>query len=733
MSVIQRLKVSKRKELLATIGILASVLVLGAPEAHAAGLLLAEGGFGGVLEIRDHEVKVTIQNGTAVTEIDQVFANTENRIVEALYTFPVPKGASVADFSMWIGGKEMTGEVVEKKRAREIYESYKRTRRDPGLLEQVDYKRFEMRIFPIAAGAEQRVRITYYQELDVDNDWATYVYPLATVTRRDLDQSAKGKFSLSFETKSEVPIVEMESPSHSDKFAIVKHTDRYWQASLEATGGDLSRDLVVAYRLSRPQTGLDLAASRVDGDDGYFLLTLTAGEELSELDQGMDYVFVLDISGSMAHDGKLGVSRQSLNAFLDALRKEDRFELVTFNVAAQALFGELASAGDENKERARTFLESRKARGGTVLRPAISTAYSLSDPDRTLNVVILSDGMTEQTEQRELLSLIGERPAAARVFCIGVGNEVNRPLLTQLARDSGGLAAFISRGDDFERQAQAFRRKLTRPAATGLEILFSGSEVYDVEPRELPNLYHGSPIRIYGRYKNGGSVGVKVRGDILGNPLEQSLEIEFPELDDSNPHIERMWAWHRTQRLMDKARSSGPQRGELVDEIVRLCEGYSIANEYASFIVLENDAEYRRWKIARRNATRIERDRGARLALRQELDAMRRQTAQRSGWDSSDRAGTEVLASAAGAPAAERTATAPSRASRNSTTGAVPPIPPQPRRERRRGGWDLIPQGGMGGGAIDPVSGTIALALAGLGVAAGRRLRRKSKPESPVS
>ena len=45
----------------------------------------------------------------------------------------------------------------EKGRAREIYNSYKQQRRDPGLLEQVDYKTFEMRIFPINAGAEQNV------------------------------------------------------------------------------------------------------------------------------------------------------------------------------------------------------------------------------------------------------------------------------------------------------------------------------------------------------------------------------------------------------------------------------------------------------------------------------------------------------------------------------------------------------------------------------------------------
>ena len=42
------------------------------------------------------------------------------------------------------------------------------------------------------------------------------------------------------------------------------------------------------------------------------LLTLTAGEELGDANEGMDYVFILDISGSMNDDGKLGLSRNSL-------------------------------------------------------------------------------------------------------------------------------------------------------------------------------------------------------------------------------------------------------------------------------------------------------------------------------------------------------------------------------------------------------------------------------------
>ena len=184
---------------------------------------------------------MTFNNGIVVTEVKQVFRNTESRQVEALYTFPVPEGASVADFTMWIGGREMVGEVVEKERAREIYNSYKPRRQDPGLLEQTDFKTLEMRIFPIGPGAAQRVRIAYYQELDFDNDWATYVYPLMTASRKDIDTRTRGRFGLNLDVTSEVPVTAVESPSHKGEFVVVRHSDNYYQASLESTGGDLNR------------------------------------------------------------------------------------------------------------------------------------------------------------------------------------------------------------------------------------------------------------------------------------------------------------------------------------------------------------------------------------------------------------------------------------------------------------------------------------------------------------
>ena len=264
-------------------------------------------------------------------------------------------------------------------------------------------------------------------------------------------------------------------------------------------------------------------ASRAGREDGYFLLTLTAGEELSKTVDAMDYVFVLDVSGSMDDDGKLALSRDSLGAFVRALKPEDRFELIAFNVAPTAAFGALRTASDASKGEAATFLGSQKARGGTFLEPALRAAYRLQQPDRVLNVVILSDGMTEQTERRELLRLAGERPPRTRLFTIGIGNDVDRQLLEQLAEDAGGLAAFVSRGDDFERQARAFQRKLQRPAMSNVEITLDGCGAYDLEPATLPALYDGLPVRLYGRYRQPGTATLLLRVTSEASRIESTL------------------------------------------------------------------------------------------------------------------------------------------------------------------------------------------------------------------
>lgn len=699
------------KHLLGLFTVICLLTTLLTGTAESAGLLIADGGFGGKLEIVEHDVKVTINNNIAVTQVTQIFENLEQRQVEALYTFPVPKGASVSNFSMWIGGKEMIGEVLEKKRARKIYNSYKQKRRDPGLLEQTDYKTFEMRIFPIAAGAKQKVQVTYYQELDVDHDWATYVYPLATTSKGKQDSRVKGKFSVAVDVKSVIPIVKMTSPSHNQDFLIINHSEEFYEASLENRDGDLARDIVLSFQSQRPISGMDLIASNLPDEDGFFQITLTAGEELKKNDQGGDYVFILDISGSMANDDKLSASRSSIDSFITTLSDKDRFEIITFNRESRPLFNNLTTASNETRKEALSFLSSIEAKGGTFMQPALTAAYKYNDLDRTLNVVILSDGMTEQSERNVLMDLIRSRPSNVRVFCIGVGNEINRPLLNQMAEDAGGLASFISQGDNFKRQAQAFRRKLTHPVASNLQLDVKDVEIYNMEPQQLPNLFHGTPIHIYGRYKNGGNAQITLSAEVKGRIIKTTSQLNFPKEDNSNPEIERMWAWHKMRTIQDNMQSKPDQNK--IDEIVRLGEAFSITSEYTSFIVLENDSEYKRWNIERRNALRIKRDRRSQQKVRDELDKLRMNSTTNIGPN--EKSGGSAADVLQPLPLAQNTLP--------STQQNASPVV----EKKRQSGRSFDMPSFRGGGAFDPVSAMLAISMAGAGIASYRRKRNSEE------
>ena len=57
-------------------------------------------------------------------------------------------------------GQNLIGEVLEKKQAREVYETEKQAGRDAGLTEKNDYKTFDISVSPIRApGDENRLFI----------------------------------------------------------------------------------------------------------------------------------------------------------------------------------------------------------------------------------------------------------------------------------------------------------------------------------------------------------------------------------------------------------------------------------------------------------------------------------------------------------------------------------------------------------------------------------------------
>ena len=206
---------------------------------------------------------------------------------------------------------------------------------------------------------------------------------------------------------------------------------------------------------------------------------------------------------------------------------------------------------------------------------------------------------------------------------------------------------------------------------------------------------------------------VKFAAEVLGQPTEQTVQVEMPKLDETNPEIERTWAWHRVEGLLAEERRSG-SAGSQKAEIVRLCEDFSIVSEYASFLVLENDGEYQRWSIDRKNAGRMVRDRAARSARRARLRALSDAAVANLGPRPEATSGNSTL---------------PADPSKGKGLGPNVPLADQsPLASNDRGpapgrnfNFGTGRSSGGGGGAIDPVSAAILMSLAGMGAWSARR------------
>ena len=88
---------------------LALLGLAGSPWCRADGLLIPTDHNLPPLSLTYERVKVTIVGQVATTTVEQSYHNRTDRDLEAEYIFPLPAGASVRDFSMWVGGKRYRG------------------------------------------------------------------------------------------------------------------------------------------------------------------------------------------------------------------------------------------------------------------------------------------------------------------------------------------------------------------------------------------------------------------------------------------------------------------------------------------------------------------------------------------------------------------------------------------------------------------------------------------------
>ena len=208
---------------------------------QASGLMVPKGS-NTVLQIKDHSVSVAIEDGYAITTVENQFFNPSNQDLEAVYEFPVPKGGMVAEFTLWIDDQPIIGEVVEKERAKKLYEQEKAAGRDAGLTEKKSFYRFESSVSPVRAQQVTKTRLVYLQAADVQGGIGRYVYPLEDgETDQDKlnfwksDSKVTGQFSFDLSLRSGFPVDALRAPAHSH--ANISNSDaQNWAMSINRNG-----------------------------------------------------------------------------------------------------------------------------------------------------------------------------------------------------------------------------------------------------------------------------------------------------------------------------------------------------------------------------------------------------------------------------------------------------------------------------------------------------------------
>src|SRR5262245_49462852 len=313
------------------------------------------------LIVENHRVNVTIEGQVATTRVDQVFRNDSQWSLEGTYIFPLPENAAISDFSMWINGEKVEGQLYTKEEARRIYDNIVRRRLDPALLEYVGRDLFQASIFPIDPGDTRRVEIEYTQVLPVDNGLVQYVYPLST---ERFSGAPLENVSITVDITSPDAIKAVYSPSHPVSI------DREGRFKALVGWEDFevlpSTDFSLYYTVTPEDVGVNLLSYKERDEDGFFMLLMAPNVDAEQI-VDKDVILVLDVSGSMEGE-KMEQAREALHQVLDELNQGDRFNIVSFSTGVRSFSTQTEPLSE--LPAARRFVDSLRPEGSTDINRA---------------------------------------------------------------------------------------------------------------------------------------------------------------------------------------------------------------------------------------------------------------------------------------------------------------------------------------------------------------------------
>lgn len=169
-----------------------------------------------------------------------------------------------------------------------------------------------------------------------------------------------------------------------------------------------------------------------------------------------NYVFLIDVSGSMSSPDKLGVLKSGFKTLTDNLKDDDKIAIVTYAGSAGVL---LPSTSGSEKDKIKQAIDKLGAGGSTAGAEGIITAYKIAQENFITNgnnrVILGSDGdfNVGPSSTEELVKLIEDkRETGIYLTVLGVGGgNLNDHGMEQIANKGNGNYEYIDNAKQIQK------------------------------------------------------------------------------------------------------------------------------------------------------------------------------------------------------------------------------------------------------------------------------------------
>lgn len=424
-------------------------------------------------ELLRSDIRLVATGPIVRTVVIQQFRNPQQSWSEAVYAYRLPAGAAADAFGFEHGSRAAASRIAPLPPGESAAAS------DAALANA-----FSASVGTVAPGEAITVRLEYQELVDFADSAYTLRVPL----------NGEGPVALN------ITLDPGFTPAHvqasSADASITRGEDGTLHVALETSGARTGEDFTLRWApepAHAPQ--LSLHRERV-GERDYVLAVLTP-PAIAEAQQrpAREVVYVVDTSGSMAGT-PIEQVKAALRSALSRLQPNDRFNVIGFADATEALFAQPQAASPEAVGRAREFLDSLHAGGGSKLLPAL--AFALADATPSLatprQVVVLSDGAI--SDEAAIFAHVAARRGRSRLFAIGIGALPDRFFMRRLTELGRGAYVHVDTADRILEATQSLLAMIERPVVNDVRVQWSPGVRAEAWPDPMPDLYAGHPVVI---------------------------------------------------------------------------------------------------------------------------------------------------------------------------------------------------------------------------------------------